>query len=90
MQAIEVKFIGPSYTLGDRVIAFCAAKRKVYAYNALEDVCVKRNIPMNRDNVAKLAAESLKNELGWELGSYGRMVMGSLKNGNYVFVFTGE
>lgn len=84
MQAIEVKFVGASATKGDRVIAFCSAKRKIYSYNGLQDMLAKNCSAISRDNVARLARQLLCKELSWSDGLHWHS--GTLKNGNYVFV----
>lgn len=89
MQAIEVKET-VDRNGNHRFRASCAAK-SIWRYSSdLEQRCREQNIPYGSENYAKLIAEELKNILDWNGYAYGRMVMGTLKNGNYVFVFTGR
>lgn len=89
MQAIEVKET-VDRNGNHRLRAACAAGSSSFYRDHLCFVCHDRKIPITQDTLAALAAEHLKNKLGWNDSNYGRLVMGTLKNGNYVFVFTGQ
>lgn len=89
MQAIEVKETvdrnGNHYWF-----ASCNAGRLRILKCDLQQEAIKRSIPITQENLATMVAEKLKYKLEWNAPTYGRMVMGTLKNGNYVFVFTGK
>lgn len=90
MQAIEVKFLPVTNNKPDRLKAFCNAGHMERGISGLQDSLILRDISPSMENCAKLLAENLRNDLGWYQVHYGRLVMGTLKNGNYVFVFTGK
>lgn len=74
MQAIEVRYYGPTNSHGSRLYARCDAGRLSIPYpseaNAGEDA-------------HRVAAEALRDRLGW----HGHMVGGMLPSGAYAFVF---
>jgi hypothetical protein len=90
MQAIEVKFIGASNNRGDRLKAFCSAGQITLSIEIIDYKLIDNKVPISNDTRAQWIATELKYKLGWTDPTYGRMVMGTLKNGNYVFVFTGK
>ena len=90
MHAIEVKFIGATNNKGDRLKAFCNAGQITIGLTVIDHKLIEAKIPISNDNRAKWIATELKYKLGWNDPTYGRMEMGNLKNGNYVFVFTGN
>jgi len=90
MQAIEVKETvdrnGNHY-----LIAFCAAKK----IRRLKDdigrkVRYELDWPNTEETRAEYMCKQLINALGLGVDYYGTYVIGTLKNGNYVFVFTGK
>ena len=82
MQAIVVKFIGPTNTKPSRWKVGCAA---------MTITVTKGTRDNNDDKDARMAAEHLRDLLGWtnDKGRYGEMIEGFLPNGDRVFVFTG-
>lgn len=86
MQAIEVKYKGPTHSKGSRLIVFCATRRKAYSYNEMQDKTKEMGFPSNSDEYTKKAAAyTFANELGWLNNKY-ELIQGTLKNGNDVFV----
>jgi hypothetical protein len=77
MQAIQVKFLGPTNTKPSRWRVFCAAKSRIVSKGHYCDT--------NDNRDARMAAEALAKELGWE--HYGEMIEGGLPNSDRVFVF---
>ena len=88
MQAIEVKYLGPTNHKGTRYKAICDAGSKTYSAGHLDHWLYEHKVDTSDYNRSRLAAEFLRNSLGWTHPNYGRMFGGSLKNGNYVFVFS--
>jgi hypothetical protein len=78
MQAIQVKFLGPTNTKGSRRKAWCDAGQ----------VTVSTDFALNSEDNARKAAEALRDKLGWNAPHYGAWECGSLPNGDYVFVFS--
>jgi len=74
MQAITVKFLGPTNFSGSRWKATCAAGSVTVPYDY--------SVNMGEDN-ARLAADALCKKLGWTWDMLG----GQMANGDYVFVF---
>lgn len=86
MQAIEIKFIGPTNTKGIRYKVFSHSHTKFYPQEHLDYGLKNKGIELSEENRVKLAQEYFVNAVGW--GSYeGSWIMGGLKNGNYIFVF---
>lgn len=77
MQAIQVKFLGPSNVRGSRRKAWCDAGQ----------VTVSTDFALNAEENARKACEALRDKLGWHKPHHGDMVCGVLPNGDYVFVF---
>lgn len=78
MQAIVVKFLGPTNTKPSRWSVSCVAKRIIVSKGAFSET--------NDSQDARLAAEHLCELLGWE--RHGRaLIEGGLPNGDRVFVF---
>lgn len=76
MQAILVKYHGPTNTRGTRLTARAEAGR----------ITVPRDYALNVDEDARRAAVALCEKLGWNAES---LVGGGLPNGDRVFVFAG-
>ncbi len=72
-QAIETYTLAATNTRGDRVVAQCAAKRRVYSIP----------IDLNNEEVHIYAMARLSAELGW---NHANWYMGVIKNGHYVHV----
>ena len=77
MQAIQVKFLGPTNTRGSRRKAWCDAGQ----------ITVSTDFALNSEDNARKACEALRDKLGWHKPHHGDMACGSLPNGDYVFVF---
>ena len=78
MQAIEIKYLGPTNTKGARIVAECAAKRVTVGYPyELDSEAAHRY-------AAQKLCEAMGGKYGWE---FSRRVTGQLKNGNYVHVY---
>jgi hypothetical protein len=78
MQAIIVKYIGPTNTRGSRLKAYADAGSVTISYPH----------ELNREDGYRKAAEALRTKLGWTGEHYGDLVSGGLpKNGGTVFVF---
>lgn len=77
MQAIVVKFLGPTNTKPSRWSVSCSAKRIIVSKGTFSET--------NDDNDALGAAEHLCELLGW-VHSHG-LIQGGLPNGDRVFVF---
>ncbi len=91
MQAIEVKYLAPTANLGIRYDVYCDAARTIHSSEFIDNELKKRSLPLNNnDSRATMAAMLLCEHLGWTEEYYGKLVMGGLKNGNWVFVFTGR
>lgn len=105
MQAIETKqYTDKNGNI--KISAFCKSKRRSWfrehLYNQLRRRLLRtadfsenskedwRSSLIDSQNAQSLAAELLAAELEWRGPKYGRMVKGWLKNGNCVFVFTGD
>ena len=76
MQAILVKYHGPTDTRGTRLTARAEAGR----------ITLPRDYALNVDEDARRAAVVLCEKLGWNAES---LVGGGLPNGDRVFVFAG-
>ena len=76
MQAIKVEWKGPTNTKGARYVATCASGRFT-----MPDPYLGWEIG------ARAAAEALRTKMQWHESFYGRLEMGVLPDGNYVFVF---
>lgn len=79
MQAITVKFLGPTNTLGSRYKATCAAG----------SLTLSTDFALNSQDNAARAAVALCKRLGWTKPYYGDLVCGGLEDGSYVFVMDG-
>lgn len=80
MQAILVKFIGPTNTRPSRYKASCAAG----------SLTLSSDHGLNpQDNAARVAVALCK-RYGWIKPYYGDLVCGDLKDGSYVFVMDGD
>ena len=77
MQAIQVKFLGPTNVKGSRYKAWCDAGQ----------VTVSTDFALNSEDNARKAAEALRDKLGWNTPYYGNLIEGGLSDGSYVFVF---
>ena len=77
MQAIEVKYIGPTNTKPSRLKASCAAGSVTISYP----------YDLSGDALFRSAADALCAKLGWTDDAYPTLYGGQLANGNYVFVF---
>lgn len=81
MQAIQVKYLGPSNVRGARLKAKADAGSVTIGYphelGAVEEAF-------------RFAAEALVKKLGWDHPNYGLLVGGQLPDGSYAFVFTGR
>lgn len=77
MQAILTRFHGPTNTRGSRISARCdAGKLSIdYPHELSGEACHRK------------AAEALRDKLGWDEGSYGKLASGQLPTGDYAFVF---
>jgi len=82
MQAILVKFVGPTNTKPSRWSVSCSAGRAIYSKGHFCDT--------NDDKDARMAAEALAAKFGWLGDNYGRLIEGGLPNGDRVFVFSVE
>lgn len=92
MQAIEVKETVDRKG-NHRLRASCAAGSTWYYRSDIEYAIVKQGVVANtEENRALAMAQHLRAKLGWwgNGTNYGNLVCGELKNGNYVFVFTGQ
>lgn len=78
MQAIQVKFLGPTNSKGSRRKAWCDAGQ----------ITVSTDFALNSEDNARKACEALRDKLGWHKPHHGDMIAGSLPNGDYVFVFS--
>jgi hypothetical protein len=80
MQAIQTKYFGPTNNRGSRIKAFCAAGSITisYPYELSGQAC------------HRAAADTLIKKLGWIESSYGELIGGQLKSGDYVFVFNNQ
>lgn len=72
MQAIQVKFLGPTNARGSRYKASCSAG----------SVTLPTNYALNPDKNARRAALALVKKVGWDVG----LVGGTLDSGLHVFV----
>lgn len=83
MQAIVTKHLGPTNTRGSRVIARCEAGSLTVPWNW------SFNITQNH----RLAAQQLRDKLGWNDPAYPRMMGGGMPTSSkeaFVFVFADE
>lgn len=76
MQAIPIKYVGPTNTKGSRMVASAQAGRKSFSYD------YALNIEENAIKAAKLYAESK----GWK----GQMAIGQDSKGDWQAVFIEE
>lgn len=74
-QAIETRALGPTNTLGARIVARCEARRLV----------VSRDYNLNDAENGRAAASALAHQLGW-LDKGERLVGGWLSPDRYVWV----
>lgn len=79
MQAITVKFLGPTKTKGSRYKASAAAG----------SVTLSTDFALNGQDNAARAAVRLCEKFGWTKPYYGDLVCGGLEDGSYVFVMDG-
>ena len=82
MQAITVKYLGPTNHRGSRYKALCQ----------VGSITVPADYSLNYINNHDKAAKALIEKLGWTKPEYkGKWVSGELDNGNtvYVYVYTG-
>ncbi len=79
MQAITVRFLGPTNTLGSRYKASCAAG----------SITLSSDYALNPEQNAARAAVALCKRLGWTKDYYGDLICGGLEDGSYVFVMDG-
>jgi hypothetical protein len=78
MQAIQVKFLGPTNIRGSRYKATCASG----------SITLGVDHALHLEQNAARAAVALCNKLGWSGLPYGdELIVGGLPNGSYVFVF---
>lgn len=90
MQAIETKFYVDNNG-NSSIIASCNAGRlKMYIGDINNYISNHLNEYIDTEYQHYITAKELIKKLGWTEDSYGDVVMGCLKNGNYVFVFTGK
>lgn len=80
MQAIVVRYLGPSRTRPSRWQVLAGNMRKSFSKNAFHEY--------NDDLDARMAAESMALKLKWPLDKYGPLIEGGLPNGDRVFVFS--
>lgn len=79
MQAIVVKYLGPTNSRGSRLKAYADAGSITISYP----------YELNREDGYLKAAEALREKLGWTGEHYGALVSGGLpNNGGTVFVMT--
>ena len=78
MQAIQTRYFGPGNVRGARIIATCAAKRMSFPYRH----------DLNADENHALAADLLRDDMGWVGEGYGDTVSGCLQDGSYAHVMT--
>jgi len=71
-----------------KISVSCSSGRKVFFRDELHRKL--KELERTFDPPQMLAAEMLASKLGWDHSSYGKLIMGTLKNGDDVFVFTGE
>jgi hypothetical protein len=76
MQAIQTKYIGPTNTKGSRYKAWCAAG----------SLTLSADYSLEPEYNHLAAAYALRDRLGWN-DRRGRLVSGSLPNGDYAHVF---
>ena len=76
MQAIHVRFYGPTNTRGSRYKATCQAG----------SVSVPSTHSLNPSDNAARAAAALCQKLGWTNEHYGDLIEGGLPDGSYVFL----
>jgi hypothetical protein len=75
MQAIQVKYLGPTNSPGSRWLAKASAGR----------ITLPREYDLNGDKDARRVAEALCTKLGWKDAD--KLVCGGLPDGSFVFVF---
>lgn len=76
MQAIQVKYIGPSVSKGSRIKAWCDAGSITISYPH----------ELSGQSVYRAAAEALADKLKWNTDHYGGLLGGCLPSGDYCFV----
>lgn len=77
MQAITVKYLGSTNTLGSRIKALCHAGSITIGYPH----------ELSGQEVYEAAARALQVKLGWTEPHYGTLHGGQLASGDYAFVF---
>lgn len=77
MQAILVKYLGPTNTRPSRFKASCASG----------SLTLPMDYAFDCDGNARKAAEALCEKLGWLTPNHGRLISGALPSGDTVFVF---
>lgn len=94
MQAIEVKFYCDNNG-NSKVLAKCQAGRIIALTDEIrESIRDEKFFLMNWNDTESIAitiASRLAKKLNWDWSeNYGKIVMGILTNGDYVFTFTGR
>lgn len=79
MQAITVKFLGPTNHRESRYKATCSAG----------SLTLGSDHRLNFEQNAARAAVALCRRNGWQGEAYGELICGGLEDGSYVFVMTG-
>ena len=81
MQAIQTRYFGPGNVKGSRIKAWCVAGSVTIDYPHE----VGTGQPAHR-----LAAEALRDKLGWNTPRYGRLLGACLPNGDHCFIFDND
>lgn len=89
MQAIEVKET-VDRNGNHRLRASCAAGCLSLHRDTVAHILCDETTPNTEENRAEYVAHKLRLKLKWHNAAYGKLICGQLKNGNYVFVFTGQ
>lgn len=82
MQAIIVKYLGPTNTKPSRRKAYCASGSITRSCGHYCDTNDRRDI--------RMIAEDLAAQRGWTGSRYGHLIEGGLPDGSDVFVFSVE
>lgn len=91
MQAIEVKWLPVTNSKPYRLKAFCDAGQLTMSTCQIDDELQKNGKPISEENRNIFIALQLAKRLEWFPSEfYGKVAIGCLKNGNYVFTFTGR
>lgn len=91
MKAIEVKCLPFTNNKPYRLKAFCDAGSLTISTCQIDDELIKNNKPISEENRNIFIALQLARRLEWFPSEYyGKPVLGCIKNGNYVVVFTGR